>query len=60
MTMGTRKGPLLAKRREVTKMEKPDDVAAMPRREAAGWGARRTRRGRCWRFRALAGDPPGA
>ena len=39
MTMGTRKAPPLAKRREVTKMEKPDDVAAMLRLEAAGWAA---------------------
>ena len=44
MTMGTRKAPPLAKRREVTKMEKPDDVAAMLRLEAAGWGAKRIAR----------------
>lgn len=41
MPTGTKKSPLPSRRREVTKMEKPEDVAAMLRLDAAGWGAKR-------------------
>ena len=38
---GTNEISLRTNAREVAKMEKPDDVAAMLRLHAAGWGAKR-------------------
>jgi transposase len=41
MTMGTNSFPPRSKRREVARMETPEDVAAMLRLHAAGWGTKR-------------------